>query len=403
MTENFKDMLSFYAWGATGYKNIADKEYNYSEILNLAKKQGVFHIVYSVLKQYTDAEEVAKLNSSYLMSVLSRQEKNNAIDEIVCKIEEKGIEVCYLKGKTLSELYPFPETRISGDVDLLISEKDEIEVKRLLQAEGFKISARSDDANHSECIHERLGLIELHVKLYYDIMKDIWFDSEDMICEPFEVINGIRTLSVTDGFLYNFMHGLKHFLSNGMSVRHITDVLLYGQVYKGKINFERVFSTLAKLKYKEFLDAFVVIGKEYFGIEPLYKAENQNAELILSDLEESGIFGKNIEKAGALFEMYTDLRFSTFKSGNKTDYLTGWRRKNIIKAMSYSPENMKKKYMFLEKGKLYLPKAWLLHTGDIIGKAFKRKKLVKDFVEFRPAENQALNKKIEIIRKLNMI
>jgi fucose 4-O-acetylase-like acetyltransferase len=31
---------------------------------------------------------------------------------------------------------------------------------------------RSDDANHSECIHDSLGLIELHVKLYYDIMKE---------------------------------------------------------------------------------------------------------------------------------------------------------------------------------------------------------------------------------------
>ena len=403
MTENFKDMLSFYAWGATGYKNIAEKEYNYAEILNLAKKQGVFHIVYSVLKQYTDDEEVVKLNTPYLMSLLSRQKKNSAIDEIVCRIEEKGIEVCYLKGKTLSEFYNYPETRISGDVDLLISEKDEIEVKRILEAEGFEISARSDDANHSECIHKNYGLVELHVKLYYDIMKDVWFDSEDMVAEPFEIINGTRTLSVTDGFLYNFMHAVKHFLSNGMSVRHITDVLLYGRAHKDKINFERVFKTLEKLKYKEFLDAFVVTGKQYFNIEPLYDTNNNNGELILTDLEESGIFGKNIEKAGALFEMYTDLRFSTFRKEDKTDYLTNWRRKNILKAMSYAPENMRKKYMFLEKGLIYLPKAWVLHTGDIIEKAFKRRKLVRDFIEFKPEENKALNKKIELIRKLNMI
>ena len=75
MTENFKDMLLFYAWGATGYKNIPEKQYNYSEILELAKKQGVFHIVYSVLKQYTDSEEVVKLNTAYLMSLLNRQGK----------------------------------------------------------------------------------------------------------------------------------------------------------------------------------------------------------------------------------------------------------------------------------------------------------------------------------------
>lgn len=403
MTENFKDMLAFYRWGATGYKDIEDKEYNYAEILNLAKKQGVFHIVYSVLKQYTDCAEVANLNTLYIMSVLNHQESSAGIDKIVEKIENNGIEVCHIKGKTLSGLYFYPETRISGDTDLLIDVKDEITVKKILTAEGFKVENRSEDANHSECVHSELGLIELHVKLYYDIMKDVWFDSDDMKQEPYEIIDGIKTLSVTDGFIYNFMHAVKHFLSNGMSVRHITDVLLYGAKHKEKIDFQRVFKTLEKLKYKEFLDSFVVIGEKYFNIEPLYETQNENTELILTDLEESGIFGKNIKKAGVLFEIYTDLRFSTFKTGNKTEYLTAWRRKNILKALSYSADNMKKKYPFLGDGLRYLPKAWVLHTGDIIYKAFKRKKLAKDFVEFKPAENKALDKKIELIKKLNMI
>ena len=147
----------------------------------------------------------------------------------------------------------------------------------------------------------------------------------------------------------------------------------------------------------------MVIGEKYFNIKPLYQTENENIELILTDIEESGIFGKNIEKAGALFEIYTDLRFSTFKDGNKTEYLTAWRRRNILKAVSYSMENMKKKYTFMEKGNKYIIKAWTLHTKDIIEKALKRKKLAKDFIEFKPAENKALEKKIELIKKLNMI
>ena len=396
-------MLSFYAWGATGYKNIIEKEYDYEQILSLAKKQGVFHIVYSVLKQYTQDEAVANLNTRYFMSVLNHQSRMEAMENIIKKLEEENIEVCHIKGKTLSSLYFYPETRISGDVDILIDEKDETKAKRILEQEGFKCEMRSDDANHSECIHEGLGVIELHVKLYYDIMKDIWFDSDDMVKEPYMIIDGIKTLSYTDGFIYNFMHATKHFLSNGTSVRHITDVLLYGQKHKEKIDFERVFKTLEKLKYKEFLDAFVKIGEKYFNITPLYKAESNNADLVLTDIEESGIFGKNIKKAGALFEIYTDLRFSTFKDGDKTDYLTNWRRKNLLKAASYSTKNMKRKYSFMDKGLYYLPKAYVLHTAEIIKKAFKRRKLMEDFVEFKPAENKALDNKIELIKKLNMI
>ena len=403
MTENFKDMLTFYAWGSTGYKNIKDKQYDYMKIMELAKKQGVFHIVYSVLKQYTDDESVAGMNSLYFMSVLNHQAKNDAMENIIKKLENENIEVCHIKGKTLSSLYYYPDTRISGDIDLLIDEKDEIKAKRILEQEGFKCEMRSDDANHSECIHEEYGLIELHVKLYYDSMKDIWFDSDDMIREPYEIIDGRKTLSYTDGFIYNFLHATKHFLSNGMSIRHITDVLLYANKYKEKIDLERVFKTLENLKYKEFLDAFIIIGEKYFNLQPLYVTSNTNDELILTDIEESGIFGKNIKKAGALFEIYTDLRFSTFKSGDKSKYLTNWKRKNIFKAVSYSKENLMKKYSFLNDSMLYLPKAYALHTADIISKVIKRKKLVKDFVEFKPEENEALNKKVELIKKLNMV
>ena len=57
----------------------------------------------------------------------------------------------------------------------------------------------------------------------------------------------------------------------------------------------------------------------------------------------------------------------------------------------------------MEKGNKYIIKAWTLHTKDIIEKALKRKKLAKDFIEFKPAENKALEKKIELIKKLNMI
>ena len=85
MTENFKDMLSFYAWGATGYKNIIEKEYDYEQILSLAKKQGVFHIVYSVLKQYSQDEAVANLNTRYFMSVLNHQSRMEAMENIIKK------------------------------------------------------------------------------------------------------------------------------------------------------------------------------------------------------------------------------------------------------------------------------------------------------------------------------
>lgn len=89
---------------------------------------------------------------------------------------------------------------------------------------------------------------------------------------------------------------------------------------------------------------------------------------------------------------------------NSEKIMQKWRRKNVLKALSFAPSKMYVHYPYCNKNKLLLPVAWCNHIGYIIKTAFKRRKLVADVIKYKtPEKNEAIEKKIELFRDLDMI
>ena len=59
--------------------------------------------------------------------------------DLVRLLEERGIPVLVLKGCGVAELYPVPELRKSGDVDVLIPGNCVEAAAELLEKEGFSV------------------------------------------------------------------------------------------------------------------------------------------------------------------------------------------------------------------------------------------------------------------------
>ena len=114
----------------------------------------------------------------------------------------------------------------------LMVHREYTEGQEILRENGFEIEIRAKSANHDECFHKTLGALELHVSLYYDIMQDVWFDNREMVVEECRRVGEINALGITDGYIYTLLHAVKHFLSNGLCVKQIMDVLLYEKTYK---------------------------------------------------------------------------------------------------------------------------------------------------------------------------
>ena len=294
-------------------------------------------------------------------------------------------------------------------MDLLVSLKDEQKAIEILRQQDFVVEIRPDSSNHSKCTHPVYGVVELHISLYYDIMSDVWFDNIKMLTEDFVTLNGVKTLGITDNYIYVVLHAVKHFLSNGLGLRQIMDLLLFTKAFKDKINKSRVDEVFSHLKYQKFINNLTGIGIKHLGFEKedLFDCEYDESEMeeILKDIEIGGLFGKNDKERKDFFEIYNSLRFGTFKDENFESYMTSWRRKNALKKSSLSLNNMKKHYDFLNDKPYLLPIAYIKHGCSIVKTLKKRKKLLSDVVSYKApsTDNPKILQRLDLIKKLGMI
>lgn len=413
-------VLSLYALGAAGNScKISYRDFDLATVMKHASEQGIWQSVFAGIKDAVKNGDIIipedkiplfeGFNKQLIINCLQRQQRWEAVKSIIAKIEENGIKCCVLKGETLAVLYKNPECRASGDVDLLIDESGEAKALEILRENGFEVEIRAKSGNHDECFHPELGALELHVSLYYDIMQDVWFDNQEMMQEPLRNMGDINALGITDGYIYTLLHAVKHFLSNGLCVKQIMDVLLYEKAYKNEIDFKRVSDLLVHLKYKSFSDSLKSFGVKYFGFSDAdfyeFKYDEALAEKILNDVFEGGLFGKKEERS-EFFEIYNAYRFSTFKKGDFNAFMTAWRRKNVLKSMSFSWENMKIRYPYVLKKPYLLPLAWVNHVFVIVKTGLKRFRLVKQSLHYTAPEGEdtaVIEKRISLFREFDMI
>ena len=404
MTKDFINVMHLFSCGAHGIEPDSKREYNINETLRLSSEQGLFPFVFlSLEKLYNNKslnitpDDFNYLKSQYMQVLFSSMRKNVAVNEAICQLNKKGVHYCMLKGQVLSGLYSVPEARVSGDTDLLLRfPTDEEKACSALKEIGFEIEDRPQNSHHAKCKRQDAGFIELHISLYDKIFEDLWFKNKGEKYEEyisFTTKEGYtyNTLNHTDNAIFITLHAFKHFFSGGVGIRQIMDLLLYNKAYKDKIDWEKYFNTLEKLRFKKLYHHLEAIGNIYFGFE----GENPNdismetIEEILTDIEIGGVFGKK-DKIRSGF-----LKEATRKRRNKTDeeydkYIEEWiDRVNFRKKILPSLSDMSMKYKILKTKKYLLPIFWLTRIFSII--VYKIKSKPKH------------DKRLELLKKLDIL
>ena len=162
---------------------------------------------------------------------------------------------------------------------------------------------------------------------------------------------------------------------------------------------------MKELKYYHFIEVITGIAIKYFGMENKLNATytDEEVEKVLSFIYSGGLFGFKQSNANT-FEIYTSMRIAQKGEQNSNKVMRNWRRKNVLKALSFAPSKMYAHYPYCSKNKLLLPVAWCNHIGYIVKTAFKRRKLVADVIKYKtPEKNEAIEKKIELFKDLDMI
>ena len=243
-----------------------------------------------LFKWLLNADKIKQLNNHI----------NKAIPEIETLFKENNFRGCVLKGQGIAQLYPYPELRTPGDVDIWIDGKRE-----------NIISFINRYCNSSHAVYHHIdGLkidgIEVETHFTPSYMSNPFANKRlqkwivDMSDEQFKHsvnIDGklvhIPTLSFNRVFILH--HIYRHFFYEGIGLRQMMD--LYYVFKQGFTEYERVetLRVYASLNLTEFAGAAIYVLHEIFGLEEQYHIVAPNEEYgktLLSEIIIEGNFGQ---------------------------------------------------------------------------------------------------------------
>ncbi len=148
-------------------------------------------------------------------TLISFDKKNQLAKMLINDFNNNGFEFIFVKGTAIRKLYPIPELRTSGDIDLFFKEKDYNKIYDFYLDKGYSLTKTA-----KEIVIDTDGEhIELHSETDYDnpYFKDIFKISEKH--SGYEYAFDSET-----NLLYVLTHIAKHFNHCGAGIRMFMDV-----------------------------------------------------------------------------------------------------------------------------------------------------------------------------------
>ena len=300
MTENDRIVLSMVRSAVNGSQFDASplkgkRQQEWSDIFRIASEQGVLALCYDIVNSLpTESRAPKPLHIRRVLSAeriekryFSQLETARLIAE---KFHESGIRFFILKGLAVSRYYPSPSKRECGDIDcFLAGDYDKgNEVAKSMGAEvdcGFykhsHITYRGTlIENHRFCTAIRGSRSAKELEKY---LQTLIADSQP------EQIVGTHLLIPPADFNAVFLsrHALFHFLSEGITLRHIADWYCFMKARQNDVDWESVNRVLEQHDIKVFADAATAICAKYLGLgitNPRITAQSVYADRILDDI-----------------------------------------------------------------------------------------------------------------------
>lgn len=317
-------------------------------------------------------------------------------------LNENKITAIMLKGLLLKSVFPNPDTRIMGDIDLLIKKDDLDTVISLLQTIGYEQSCDGHHDFHITLKHKvglpievHFGLSKLDINNYNLVEKLIWNDYKEANFFGKDVL----IPSEKNNIIYFIYHMCQHFSEYGIGIRQFIDLTLYIESLDKKYDFEECFEILDKMGFKTMGYYMLLICKKVLrgNFElPEYNYDEKILNMTIENIMDAGIFGKS--RKNVLENLFSEY----IKEDGKIN------KKGIRAKLSIIFPNRKmldSNYKYAKKHYILLPIAWLhraiyriyyfrKYIKDVIINIFSTKKLIGRF-DFM----SSFNSKLERTRK----
>lgn len=401
----YRDTIELYACGMKGTLPNGDRVYSKEEVESIekiARMQGVWTIVFAVLKKLSEvgrlASEITNLPKWQMEIHLKVMEYTLRQEAMYSFVEEElsFANPITLKGDLISDLYADPALRMSGDTDLLIDPEDEKAVLDTFTKAGGEYQQRSENNNQSVCVHPKAGKFEIHIALDTKEVTEVWYDNLDFAAEEKRKVilrNGhtVTALGITDGAINMVLHVLKHFISGISHLKMLGDAILYLSHYATDIDFSRVDAVMEQLGYTSIYETIKRIGVLYFDFSNLDSSPyyDKLAEKFLADLDFCAQNGYQEEVLSA-YEAYSKIRYENYHKKNYTEYRKELSKKETMRRLFPQKTFLYKEYPVLQKHGWMLPLVWLV-------------RILKRFFGKKEAYSKKTEGRAQLLKELNLL
>lgn len=325
-----------------------DSSINWGYLFNLAKYHnliGICHCVFSKHKELSVPDKIRKsFEDSFFDIVYIYECQKNALEDIKNCFNSKGVKYITFKGAVLRELYPVPESRSMGDIDILIEKSDRSRMKSVLKEIGFKFSSSSETVD--TYVRDNT-VIEIHIRL-----------TNEFDCPAFDNAFDTAEFDGNEGrlddachFAYLIAHTAGHLKFTGAGIRFVLDLAV--MLRSKRIVLDEVFKILESINLITFAKVIISVCSQWFSQGQCFC---DNTEKVQEYLVQDGVFGtlKDSEHTTV-----TRLRQIGAYDDNGTDNKSAIALKLRLAFPPYSSLRNSEYIKFLNGHPWLLPAAWV--------------------------------------------
>lgn len=335
------------------------------DVSAIAARQNLCILAYLALKDADDkpdGEAWKRIEDGYQVGLIADVHQGFAFEELKAAFAQKKIDILPLKGLSMKALYPAPELREMGDLDILYPQSRREDVLALMAELGYALLHDGQKEHHDEYFRPPTSHVEMHHGLvnldsyYVDYYSEPWARAKKTQTD------GVFAFSKEDEYVFLLLHAAKHYQNGGVGIRTVIDFYFFLKKYSGQMDWAYIDAEIQKAdelaqkagakpnSAKHVQESLFALMKDWFdGAEPT--------------LTPAGLF---IVSGGVYGSTEWAWKNSAEKAGGKTKYL--------LSRLFPSYEWFKKHYPTTKKWPILVPFFWVKRL--FVG-VFKRRARIK--------------------------
>ncbi len=262
-------------------KSVLPEYIDWNKLYSDGIRQGTAAIQFDGLQRLIEEGKLAADTASRSIKMqlfshaLQVEKMHKKHEEMIARLAKfyasHGIRMMVLKGYGLSLLYPHPNHRPCGDIDIWLFGEQERSDKLLHEELGVEIE---ENHEHHTVFHidgvmieNHYDFLDVHTHLSNKEVEGVLRKQLETECETV-MVNGAMVYLPPVNFnaLFLLRHAAGHFASAEIALRHVTDWCLFVKHYHGAIDWKWLYDLAKKQNMHRFLDCLNGLCIGYLGL-----------------------------------------------------------------------------------------------------------------------------------------